>query len=95
MNDSEETSPETELRHINGVDATSGQPIVERVMAHKLALETALATLPNDNRQSRGDIELALATINELLTGDLENVPRVVVADMSRWLEHSKHLAGD
>lgn len=97
MNDSEETKTETdtETRHINGVDATTGHPIVERVMAHKLALETLLATLPDDNGQTRGDIELALSTINELLTGDLTNVPRVVAADMSRWLERNKHLAGD
>lgn len=96
MNDSEDApNPETETRPINGVDATSGQPIVERVMAHKLALETVLASLPDDNRQTRADIEIALATIHELLTGDLDNVPRVVVADMSRWLERSKHLAGD
>lgn len=100
MNESEEetkteTDSETETRHINGVDATTGHPIVERVMAHKLALETLLATLPDDNGQTRGDIELALSTINELLTGDLTNVPRVVASDMSRWLERNKHLAGD
>jgi hypothetical protein len=79
--------------HVNSVDATTGHPIVERVTAHKLALETKLATLDERDRSTRADIELALATISELLTGDLTEVPRVVTADMSRWLERSKHLA--
>jgi hypothetical protein len=42
---------------------------------------------------TRSDIDLALATIGTLLTGDLEHVPPVVVADMSRWLERNKHVA--
>lgn len=83
----------TELRHENSVDATTGQPIVERVLAHKLALEAKLASLGERERSSRSDIEIALATIGELLTGDLTDVPRVVTSDMNRWLERSKHLA--
>ena len=52
-----------------------------------------LRRLPEDSRRACADIELALSTINELLTGDLEHVPSVVAADMSRWLERNKHLA--
>ena len=81
------------VRHINSVDATSGQPIVARVMARKTELEALLDKLPEGDLATQGDIYLALATINDLLTGDLENVPAVVVADMSRWLELNKHLA--
>ncbi len=80
-------------RTINSVDATSGQPIVDRVMSRKHELEALLAKLPEHELRARGDIELALNTINSLLTGDLTHVPAMVVADMSRWLELNKHLA--
>jgi hypothetical protein len=83
----------TAPRHVNSVDATIGQPIVTRVMARKQELEGLLAQLPDDDVRTRGNIVMALDTINELLTGDLEHVPAVVVADMSRWLERNKHVA--
>jgi hypothetical protein len=80
-------------RHINSVDATIGQPIVARVLARKLELEALLAALPEDQLLSRADIDLALGTIESLLTGDLSHVPPVVASRMSRWLESNKHLA--
>jgi hypothetical protein len=80
-------------RYVNSSDATMGQPIVARVMARKHELEAALEALPAEDLRARGDIELALTSIGELLTGDLTNVPQVVTADMSRWLEANKHLA--
>jgi hypothetical protein len=85
----EELAPRT----VNSVDATVGQPIVIRVMARKTELEALLAALPAEDINTRGDIGLALSTINELLTGDLASVPAVVAADMNRWLERNKHLA--
>jgi hypothetical protein len=88
-----ETGERNEARHTNSVDATSGQPIVARVMARKTELETLLDGLPEDDLGTQRDIYHALATINDLLTGDLENVPSVVVSDMNRWLERNKHLA--
>ncbi len=79
-------------RSTNSVDATVGQPIVTRVLARKAELEATLAALPADALRARGDIALALNTVNDLLTGDLAHVPAVVCADMSRWLELNKHL---
>lgn len=79
--------------HINSSDATMGQPIAARVMTRKHELEAALDALPTEDLRARSDIELALTSIGELLTGDLTNVPPVVAADMSRWLEANKHLA--
>ena len=85
---------ETEtVRHVNPVDATVGQPMLARVTTRKQELEAALEALPAEDVRARSDIELALTTINELLTGDLEHIPAVVVADMNRWLERNKHLA--
>jgi hypothetical protein len=80
-------------RYVNSVDATVGQPIVARVLTRKHELEAALDALPGDDIRGRSDLELALSTIEELLTGDLHQVPPTVVADMNRWLERNKHLA--
>jgi len=79
--------------HVNSVDATTGQPIVTRVLTRKRELEAARACLPEDDVRTRLDLDLALSTVSELLTGDLNNVPAAVAADMNRWLEHNKHLA--
>jgi hypothetical protein len=80
-------------RYVNSVDATIGQPIIARILTRKHELEAALDALPGDDIRGRGDIELALATIEELLTGDLHRVPATVLAEMNRWLERNKHLA--
>jgi hypothetical protein len=87
------TDPEIEPtpNHINSVDATIGQPMVARVLARKLELETLLAALPDEDRH--GEISHALSSISGLLTGDLTNVPAVVVSNMNTWLESSKHIA--
>ncbi|MBL0215848.1 MAG: hypothetical protein IPQ07_18450 [Myxococcales bacterium] len=79
-------------RHINSVDATAGQPMIMRVQTRKLELETLLAAQPETATGVRGDITLALSTISGLLSGDLEHLPAVVVADMNRWLEQNKHI---
>lgn len=78
---------------VNSVDATVGQPLVARVLARKVELETALALIPDTEIRARDPIELALSTIETLLTGDLKNVPAVVASDMNLWLERHKHLA--
>jgi len=80
-------------RPANSVDATAGRPIVTRVLVRKRELEAALAALPASDARARLDLELALSTVSELLTGDLKHVPAMVAADMNRWLENNKHLA--
>jgi len=87
------TPSDTAPRYVNSVEATVGQPIVVRVLTRKHELEAALDALPGDEIRERSDLELALSTIEELLTGDLHQIPPTVVADMSRWLERNKHLA--
>jgi hypothetical protein len=85
--------PMVEPIHVNSVDATMGQPLVDRVLTRKTELETALALVPETDVRGREPIELALSTIAGLLTGDLKNVPAVVASDMNLWLERHKHLA--
>lgn len=79
-------------RRVNSVDATVGQPMVDRVMDRKNELEALLLALPESDVATRDHIGLALSTIQELLSGDLANVPAVVMVDMNRWLERNKHL---
>jgi hypothetical protein len=81
------------MTHINSVDATTGQPMIARVLSRKAELEAIRQTLRETDLQTLSDIDVALQTIDGLLTGDHANIPPVVVADMNRWLERSKHLA--
>ena len=37
------------IQNINSVDATIGQPMIDRVLARKLELETLLAALPRSS----------------------------------------------
>lgn len=77
--------------NINPVDATRSQSLRLRAAAHKEALEESLAKLdPND--RSRRDIEAALSELQGLLTGDLDHIPKVVAAELSRWLEATKYV---
>lgn len=75
-------------------DATTGQPILARVLARRSELEALLAALPEADVSGQRDIYRALAAINDLLTGDLANIPALVVAAMNQWLERNRHLTG-
>ncbi len=64
-----------------------------RVLEHKRSLEEALGRLDPTDR-SRRDIEAALSQVQGLLTGDLDHIPHVVAAELSRWLEATKYIDG-
>ncbi len=70
----------------NTTDATRGSSLRVRVETRKQELELALAKLGSEDR-ARGDIEQALNEVTSLLTGDLDQIPRVVAAMLS-------HVAG-
>lgn len=61
------------------------------MLAHKEALERTLAALAPGDR-SRRDVEFALSQVQGLLTGDLDHIPKVVAAELSRWLEATKYI---
>ena len=75
----------------NTTDATRGSSLRVRVETRKQELEGALAKLGLTDR-ARRDIELALNEVTGLLTGDLDQIPRVVAAELSTWLEANKHI---
>lgn len=77
---------------INPTDATRGESLKLRAIAHKQALEEQLATLAPDDR-ARRELEMALSQIEGLLTGDLDNIPKVVAVELNRWLEASKYIS--
>ena len=77
----------------NSTDVTRGEPLALRAQKRKAELEVALQKLPEDELRARNDIALALTSVDALLTGDLENLSDATASELSRWLEHTKHLA--
>lgn len=91
-------APRTE-RHVrqrtgeNGTDATRGEPLALRAQKRKAELKVGLQKLPEDVLRARNNIELELTSVDALLTGDLEQLSDATASELSRWLEHTKHLA--
>jgi len=85
--------PTTPKQHQNSTDATRGEPLAERAQQRRAELATALEKIPPEQIRARNDIELALATVDGLLTGDASHLTDATAADISRWLELNKHLA--
>jgi hypothetical protein len=76
----------------NSTDATRGQPLAFRVLARKDELEDALADIGPHHASERARIETALATVYQLMTGDLAHPPAVVAHALNDWLERNKYL---
>ena len=56
-------------------------------------LTLALASLaPDGSPQTRKDIEMALAALDGLLTGNLDKIPPMVAVQLSKWIATSKYL---
>lgn len=74
----------------NSVDATRGEPLATRAIHRRDELEEIL----HDTKDpaTRYDIELALSSISQLLTGDIEHLSGPTALAINRWLEGSKHL---
>jgi len=77
----------------NTTDATRGQALAARAQQRRAELAAALQKLPADELSARGDLELTLATVEGLLTGDVEHLSDATASQLDRWLEHTKHLA--
>ncbi len=76
----------------NSTDATRGEPLAVRARIRKDELETLLARTTADDVGTRADIERALASVADLLTGDTEHLSESTAAAINRWLEGAKHL---
>jgi hypothetical protein len=77
----------------NTTDATRGEPLALRAQKRKAELEAALQKLPADELRARGDIELALTSVDAMLTGDPDKLSDATASGLSSWLERTKHLA--
>jgi hypothetical protein len=81
-------------KHVeNSTDATRGEPLAMRAQKRKLELERALEKRPAEDVRARNDINVAVASIDALLTGDVDHLSDATAAELSRLLESSKHLA--
>ena len=85
--------PAKKTRIENTTDATRGEPLALRAAKRKAELEAALVAVPADDERARGDIEIALGALSELMAGDIKHLSHVTSAELSRWLEATKHLA--
>jgi hypothetical protein len=75
----------------NSTDATRGEPLATRAEKRKLELQAALEGL-GVGEPARKDIELAIASIEALLTGESAQLSNATAVQLSRVLERSKHL---
>jgi hypothetical protein len=81
-------------KHVeNSTDATRGQPLGIRAQKRKAELEMLLEKIPADELRARNDIEVAISTVAQMLTGDVTRLSDATAADLNRWLEQTKHLA--
>ena len=81
-------------KHVeNSTDATRGEPLAMRAQKRKLELEQALEKRPAEDVRARNDINVAVASIDALLTGDVDHLSDTTAAELNRLLESSKHLA--
>lgn len=88
------SKPARPAKHVeNSTDATRGEPLAMRAQKRKLELERALERQPAEDVRARNDINVAVASINTLLTGDVDHLSDATAAELSRLLENSKHLA--
>jgi hypothetical protein len=62
-----------------------------RVMHRRAELQSELRNLEPESHTAK-DIQQALTAVDELITGDLDDMPAVVSAGLSRWLETSRYL---
>jgi hypothetical protein len=88
------SKPAHPTKHVeNSTDATRGEPLAMRAQKRKLELERALDRHPAEDIRARNAINVAVASINALLTGDVDHLSDATAAELSRLLESSKHLA--
>lgn len=74
----------------NSTDATQGEPLPVRASIRRGELEELLEH--TDDVRTRQDVELALSSLAQLLTGDPEHLSAPTAAALNRWLEGAKHL---
>ena len=77
----------------NSTDATRGEPLAMRAQKRRHELEGILANLPAEDRRARSDIQLMVASIDALLTGDVDHLSDATAAALNKLLENGKHIA--
>jgi electron transfer flavoprotein alpha subunit len=76
----------------NTVETMRGHPLAERVLARQAELEAALINIESGQSVEAIAIETALASLAQLLTGDVDHPASMVAHDLNNWLERNRYL---
>jgi len=82
----------TDFSPTNSTDATMGEPLAARAKARREELVNIQSKLGEDRKTEASDLQLAIDTVDGLLTGDPTQLTETTSSDLNRWLEETKHL---
>lgn len=82
----------TDYSPTNSTDATMGEPLAIRAKARRDELVKIQKDLDPDRKTEANDLQLAIDTVDGLLTGDWKHLTETTSSDLNRWLEETKHL---
>ena len=83
--------PSKAMHNENSIQALSGHPLGERVLARQAELEGVVETL-DAGTPGFVAIDTALATLEQYLGADLDHLSDATAQDLSNWLERNKYL---
>jgi hypothetical protein len=76
-------------------DSDTDLPLATRARNRRARLVAALKKLSADRTTERSDLKIAIDTIDNLLTGDSQELPDNIAHDVVSWLDETQYLALD
>jgi hypothetical protein len=76
-------------------DSDTDLPLATRARNRRARLVAALKKLSADRTTERSDLQIAIDTIDNLLTGDSQELPDNIAHDVVTWLAETQYLALD
>lgn len=79
------------IHNVNSVEALRGHPLGERVLARQAELEGAVEKLDEGSPEYTA-IDTSLATLEQFLGADMNQLSDATAHDLTNWLERTKYL---
>ena len=76
-------------------DSDTDLPLATRARNRRARLVAALKKLSADRTTERSDLQIAINTIDNLITGDSQELPDNIAHDVVGWLAETQYLALD